>query len=189
MAFFLTDVRQLEAEAAEVDVAFQMDEETFRSFYDRTSRPLWGYLARLTGDRQLADDLLQDTYYRFLRAGGTYENEAHRRNALFRIATNLARDAHRRSLLRPRGTGQEDRLPEIPARDDVAGQHQQRADLNRALGKMKPRDRALLWLAYAEGSSHREIAAAVGVKVAGRRRQPPTMAQSGYSSMASGAIT
>ena len=32
-----------------------MDEDTFRAFYDRTSRAVWVYLARVTGDRQLAD--------------------------------------------------------------------------------------------------------------------------------------
>ena len=35
-----------------------MDEDSFRAFYDRTSRAVWVYLARVTGDRQLADDLL-----------------------------------------------------------------------------------------------------------------------------------
>ena len=167
MAQFLTDVHQLEAQAADVEVAFQMDEETFRSFYDRTSRPLWGYLARLTGNRNLADDLLQDAYYRYLRAGASYDNEAHRRNALFRIATNLARDAHRRSLVRPWMTsagGTDDALPNVAAHTDVAGEHQQKTDLDRAMQRMKPKERAMLWLAYAEGSSHREIATAVGVK-------------------------
>ena len=41
-----------------------MDEEAFRLFYQRTSRSLWAYLSRMSGDRQLADDLLQETYYR-----------------------------------------------------------------------------------------------------------------------------
>ena len=77
-----------------------MDEDTFRAFYDRTARGVWAYLARVTGDRQLADDLLQETFYRFLRAGAPYDSEAHRRNSLYRIATNLARDARRRSLVR-----------------------------------------------------------------------------------------
>src|ERR1700740_357700 len=70
---------------------FMMDEDTFRAFYQRTARGLWAYLARITGDGHLADDLLQETFYRFLRAAATYENENHRRNSLYRIATNLAR--------------------------------------------------------------------------------------------------
>src|SRR5690242_8346716 len=73
-----------------------MDEDTFRAFYDRTSRAVWVYLARVTGDRQLADDLLQDVYYRFFKSAATHTDEAHRRNSLFCIATNLARDNNRR---------------------------------------------------------------------------------------------
>jgi len=73
-----------------------MDEDTFRAFYDRTARSVWSYLARITGDRSLADDLLQESYYRFLRAERAFDSESHRRNYLFRIATNLAHDRHRR---------------------------------------------------------------------------------------------
>ena len=77
--------------ASEREALLPMDEDAFRAFYDRTSRGVWAYLARITGDRQLADDLLQETYYRFYRASATYESETHRRNSLFCIATNLAR--------------------------------------------------------------------------------------------------
>jgi RNA polymerase sigma-70 factor (ECF subfamily) len=163
----VSDVQRLEALSSREDVAFQMDEQTFRAFYDRTARPLWAYLSRITGDRQLSDDLLQDAYYRFLRADATYENEAHRRNALFRIATNLARDSHRRAQVRPLGhTNADDDVTMVAdQRVDVAGQMQTKTDLGRAMQQLKPRERALLWLAYAEGSSHREIATAVGVKL------------------------
>ncbi|MGH9351986.1 MAG: RNA polymerase sigma factor, partial [Terriglobia bacterium] len=37
-------------------------------------------------------------------------------------------------------------------------------DLNRALGRLKPREREMLWLAYAMGSSHKEIAGVLGMK-------------------------
>jgi len=154
---------EADANARDRDAVFTMDEDTFRAFYDRTSRSVWGYLARLTGDRQLADDLLQDTYYRFLRAEATYENEAHRRNALFRIATNLARDAHRRRKARPAHETHDDH--QIATGEDAAGAFERRTDLSRALEHLKPRERSLLWLAYAEGSSHREIATTLGVKV------------------------
>ena len=84
----------------DASAGFVMDEDTFRAFYERTARGVWAYLVRVTGDRQQADDLLQETFYRFLRTAATYESETHRRNSLYRIATNLARDARRRSLVR-----------------------------------------------------------------------------------------
>ena len=89
------DVRRLQAEADTADVALAMDEDAFRAFYDRTAGALWGYLSRISGDRQVADDLLQESYYRLLKATVAFESEAHRRNYLYRIATNLVRDAKR----------------------------------------------------------------------------------------------
>jgi RNA polymerase sigma-70 factor (ECF subfamily) len=159
----LSDVERLRAQVGEADNALVMDEDTFRAFYDRTSRALWAYLSRLTGDPQQADDLLQESFYRFLRAGSAFESEAHRRNSLFRIATNLARDAHRRRRVRPLFVEHQDDL--TPAAGEGHGKRvEQATDLTRAMGHLKPRDRALLWLAYAEGSSHREIATTLGVK-------------------------
>lgn len=159
----ISDVDRLTV-VAEAETALAMTEEAFRAFYDRTSRSLWGYLARLTGDPALADDLLQDTYYRFLRAGGAHENEAHRRNSLFKIATNLARDAARRRRVMPFFVA--DGAVQVTSKEDVAQRVQQSTDVGRALGAMKPRERAMLWLAYAEGSSHKEIAGVLGVKPA-----------------------
>ena len=62
------DVRRLQAEADAADVALAMDEDAFRAFYDRTAGALWGYLSRTSGDRQVADDLLQESYYRLLKS-------------------------------------------------------------------------------------------------------------------------
>jgi len=142
---------------------FVMDEDTFRAFYDRTARGVWAYLARVTGDRQLADDLLQETFYRFLRAAATYETETHRRNSLYRIATNLARDARRRSLIRAAFSLAGDDIERAPSLDD-AGATERNADFSRAMSRLKPRDRAMLWLAYAEGASHSEIADVLGLR-------------------------
>jgi RNA polymerase sigma-70 factor, ECF subfamily len=152
----LSELEQLRPSTIEADDAFQMDQDSFSSLYDRTARPLWVYLCRKTGDAQLADDLLQETYYRFLRARVDFESDAHRKNYLFRIATNLANDSFRSS--------RDEQLPENfeqSGRDRPLG-----TDLHRAMAKLKSRERDALWLAYAEGLSHKEIAEALGVKAA-----------------------
>jgi RNA polymerase sigma-70 factor (ECF subfamily) len=159
----ISDIDELSGSGA-AEVAFEMEEDAFRAFYDRTARALWAYLSRISGDSHLADDLLQETYYRFLRARAAHETEAHRRNYLFRIATNLVRDAHRRRLTTPQYLASRVDCADIPSETNDANRTEQRADLLRALGQLKPRERELLWLAYAQGSSHREISDALGVK-------------------------
>ena len=157
----------IEATSAVLDaadnVALQMDDDAFRGFYERTSRMLWVYLQRMTGDRNAADDLLQETYYRFLRAGVALETESHRRHYLFRIATNLSRDRFRRTKTQPATVTHDDttdaRLPSPDAEAARVGS----IDLTRAISQLAPRDRAMLWLAYAQGASHKEIAEVVGV--------------------------
>jgi RNA polymerase sigma-70 factor (ECF subfamily) len=154
--------RLADADAAEV--AFEMEEDAFRAFYDRTARALWAYLSRISGDPHLADDLLQETYFRFLRARVAHDTEAHRRNYLFRIATNLVHDARRRRFTTPHYVAAHDDYADIPSETNDARRTEQRTDLLRAMARLTPRERELLWLAYAQGSSHREISDALGLK-------------------------
>ena len=160
-----TTVNDLEQEQALAHCAeFAMDEDAFRAFYERTARKLWAYLARVTGDRELADDLLQETFYRFLKASGQYESELHRRNALYRIATNLACDVRRRRSASGSAVVVGDDIEHLPSTENP-GRPERRADLLRAMSQLKDRERALLWLAYAEGASHRDIADVFGLEV------------------------
>ena len=157
------DLARLQADADTADVALAMVEEAFRAFYDRTSGALWGYLSRISGDRQTADDLLQESYYRLLRARVTLDDEAHRRHYLFKIATNLARDGHRRKATTPELVGGGN--IEAAANDSGSAiRSEARLDVRRAFARLKRRERELLWLAYAQGSSHEEIGAALGLK-------------------------
>jgi RNA polymerase sigma-70 factor (ECF subfamily) len=166
----IANVDQLRAHPCETDDTLQMTEEGFRAFYDRTARSLWAYLARMTGDVHLADDLLQEAYYRFLRAQGSFENEVHRRNYLFRIATNLARDVYRRRRIEQMVLRNDqiatEQIATRPMFEDPVGASNAHTDLTRAMAKLRPRDRSLLWLAYADGFTHREIADTLGLKVA-----------------------
>jgi len=144
-----------------------MGEEEFRAFYERTARPLWSYLSRITGDSQQATDILQEAYYRFYRAGARHENEAHRRNSLFRIATNVVRDAARRSRhyeevpLESGDPGAPEPVSNTPVPERQA---EIRTDLARAMSRLRPVQRELLWLAYAQGATHDEIAGILGIR-------------------------
>jgi RNA polymerase sigma-70 factor, ECF subfamily len=158
----LTDMERLGA-FDEADRTFQMTEEAFRSFYELTARPLRVYLARMTSDDRLADDLLQETYYRFLRSTVAFENDDHRRRYLYRIATNLVHDHRRRPHVEVQPVLSADAHPAF-SDPHVAERAARRIDLQRAMARLKPRERSMLWLAYALGWSHEEIASSIGVK-------------------------
>lgn len=161
--FALTDMERAGA-FDDAERTFQMTEEEFRIFYEQTARPMWLYLARTTGDDRLADDLLQETYYRFLRTRTLFASDDHRRHYLFRIATNLVRDQWRRARTDVVEISEASGV--LEARDDhaVGDRALGRIDVTRALGQLKPRERSLLWLAYAQGFSHEEIASQLGLR-------------------------
>jgi len=142
--------------------ALGMDNEAFAAFYQRSARPLWAYLARVSGDPALADDLMQETYVRFLGAVGApsiEEGEIAQRRYLYRIATNLLRDYWRK----PRPASIEELPESFFCVSHQAGTQETHALLAPAMAQMKPRERQLLWLAHAEGYSHREIAEITGL--------------------------
>ncbi len=149
---------------ATAERTFQMDEEGFGGFYERTSRPLWLYLARSSGDPRLADDLLHEAYYRVLRSGTAFESDDHCRHYLFRVATNLVRDGRRRHVTQPLSSTAADESLVDDASQRSTARAVARLDLQRALGRLSTRERSLLWLAYVEGCTHDEIAATHGVK-------------------------
>jgi RNA polymerase sigma-70 factor (ECF subfamily) len=145
-----------------------MDSDAFAAFYERSARPLWAYLARVSSDPALADDLMQESFVRFLSADRPprlEDGEVASRRYLFRIATNLLRDHWRR----PSSPSLEELPEEFFATAQNASQADSAAMLIPALAQMKPRERQLLWLAHAEGYSHKEIAEVTGLAQASIR--------------------
>jgi RNA polymerase sigma-70 factor (ECF subfamily) len=133
-----------------------MDEAKFDAFYRANAASLWSYLYRMTGDASAADDLLQKAFFRFLRANPVVESDEHMRRWLFRTATNLAMDHFREAKkVRERST-----IDTAGAARDMDLRH----DIKRIFSELKPRERALLWLAHVEESDHQEIGDALGVK-------------------------
>lgn len=133
-----------------------MEEQAFSALYEATAKPLWRYIAHVSGRQDVADDVLQECYFRLLRSGKSEMNLADARPYLFRIAANLLHDRWRRGGELPLEDGDEPAIETHPERGP---------DTARMLRRLKPRARQLLWLAYMEEMTHREIAAVTGLNV------------------------
>lgn len=139
-----------------------MDEESFHAFYEQTARNLRAYLRAMLTDQNMVDDLLQESYFRLLKAALPDSLElAHRKNYLYRIATNLLHD-HRRSH-------QPEQLLDDPLAVGVTISQDTVHDIGRAFARLKTRERNLLWMAYVERLSHNEIAEVLRIGAASVR--------------------
>jgi RNA polymerase sigma-70 factor, ECF subfamily len=150
--------RALTAESVD-DAGRLMDEEAFRAIHSRTAAPLRAYAARTLGSAADADDIVQESYLRFLRMPAAVEDPPHVRALLFRIASNLMVD-HWRRRRRERDLVDQGAAPARVSDSDVP----LGLDLARTFEKLPPRERAMMWLAHVEGASHRDIAAALGLR-------------------------
>lgn len=133
-----------------------MEDQLFETIYEQTARPVWAYVARITGDPSAADDILQETYLRFLRASNSPTDAGQARSYLYKIATNLVYDRHR-SLSR-RG--------ETEIFDTSTTTESAFADIefSQVFSQLNEQERVLLWLAYVEGHDHQEIGKIANVK-------------------------
>ena len=137
-----------------------MEDHLVRQAFAAHSASLHRYASRLTGDPDLAEDLVQDAFIRYARQAGILSDKAW----LFRVVSNLAcnasrADGRRRGLLgRVRFRQPMADLP--PGPDEAYEKKELRSLVREALNRMPERDRVLL-LMREEGFTHAEIAAAV----------------------------
>jgi len=78
----------------------QGDTEAFRSLIARHHEDLLRFLVRLTGDRQAADDIFQETFLQVHISADTFDTSRRFKPWLFTIAANKARDLLRKRVRR-----------------------------------------------------------------------------------------
>lgn len=144
---------------ADAEVAHGFSEAEFRRFYEQTARPLRAWLRRVAACDQV-DDIAQEAYLRLLRTEARDLPVDERRAYLYRVATNLVNDAWR-ARQRQGGAAVALDADALRAPAEAPGDA---IDVRRALAGLRLRERTLLWLAYVERASHREIASALEVK-------------------------
>ncbi len=164
-------------EQAELDAllhrARQQDAEAFSALVDAYSPRVYGLLFQLTHSRDVADDLLQETFLRVVRMIGEYQECGRFEAWLFRIAANLARDRARQGIRRG-NTANLDAVTDDPrygARfadpadlpDEVISRREAAARLENGLQQLSEPEREILLLRHYSELSFREIADLLGV--------------------------
>lgn len=142
-----------------ISAMVMMNESEFENFYNEHSRPLWGYVRRIANSAEIADDVVQESFLRFL--GAAIREDTNRRAYLYRIATNLVYDNFRRGKREmSRHSYSDSDMKEESAYEPFAPE----SDIGKVFDKLKTQERALLWLAYVEGHDHTEVAEMLGLK-------------------------
>ena len=151
-------------DAATVDLARAGDTTAFTRLFDTYHGPITGYLLRLTGNREVADDLAQETFLRVLRALPDTDEDLHFRPWLYRIATNLANSWFRRKRLRTWLPLPSFLLDSEPGSDprlaDQLGEHDQ---IRRAFQNIGQTHASILLLRHSQHLTLQECAEALGI--------------------------
>lgn len=155
-----------------VEAARRGEELAHRDLLRRYERPIFSLIFRMVRDRELAEDLSQETFVKALNALDSYRPEFKFSSWIFKIANNAAIDQLRRRQLdtlsldgAPNaetpdaieatalqiGSGQESPLEEVEAREIGSA-------VEVAIGKLRPEYRSCIMLRHVEGLAYEEIA-------------------------------
>ena len=131
--------------------------------FERYHRALYRYFIHLSGDRDLSEDLAQETFFRVLKHRDTYDARRPFSPWMYQIARNLYMDQMRRRKL--------ESIPENldPAFHDEAdeklGHEQELVLLRRALSRLPQEKREVLILSRFQNMKYEEIATVLGCEV------------------------
>ena len=165
----------LDTDKSLIDAHIGGDRTAFGELVRRYGDGLLGYLVRMTGNREQAEDLFQETFKRVHEKGHTFRGDGFK-SWLFTIATRVAIDGLRCRKRRPvvslnRNVGCSgggcDELGAVTAADcrdpsQEAIQADQKEQVRRAVEELPNKQRATLVLAYYQQLSYPEVAAVLG---------------------------
>jgi len=151
---------EIHVSAAELDAARAGDLAARSALFERVASPTLGIIRRLVAQRAMAEDLLQDTLIAMFEHLADYRGEAPFGVWVRSIAVSRCLMAFRSPWHRAR-VALESWTEESWAGPPEAEAHtSDLIDLDRALARLSPVTRAVVWLYDVEGWSHEEIAKA-----------------------------
>jgi RNA polymerase sigma-70 factor, ECF subfamily len=136
------------------------------ALFDRYHVALFDFLNRMTGRRDVAEDLVQEVFLRILKYRATYRDDARFETWVFRIARNARADYFmKRESLEPLSEEALARPDGAPGPDGELERQGQAALLRRALMHLREDRRELIILARYRGMKYEAIAELLGVDI------------------------
>src|SRR5262249_41353381 len=151
--------------APDEDVMLQVRDgagEMLGVLFDRYQTPLFNFYSKLTGDRTLSEDLVQEVFLRILKYRKSYQPGTHFRAWIYQIARN-ARIDHFRKFPREPAFHPAMLPPVFPA--DSAQEEQEVHLLQRALQQLPQEKREILLLSRFQELKYEEIANLLGCEL------------------------
>jgi RNA polymerase sigma-70 factor (ECF subfamily) len=168
-----------EALSAAIQGAQRGDSACLDRLVEHFAGRIFGFLYRMTGSRQDAEDLMQEVFVRLVRMIGVYQHDGRFEAWLFRIAANLARDRVRKLSRSPRllalveSDAESGSLSGVTSMDDLASAdepvdaglvREESVDaLHAALNELPASEREVIMLRHFSQMTFKEIAEATGV--------------------------
>jgi len=153
------------SDAALVHRLLQKDVRAFEQLYDRHARIVYGLVLRILQQASTAEEVVQDIFLQLWRNAGQYQSD---RGPfvpwLLTLARNRALDNLRLKSERQRRREDQSDLPSIAQVPEYekALDEKRRAEVVRSLlGSLTAQQKKAIEMAYFEGLSHSEIAAAL----------------------------
>jgi RNA polymerase sigma factor (sigma-70 family) len=149
---------------ADEDLMLQVrtgEAEMLGVLFDRYQTPLYNFYTKMTQDRVLSEDLVQDVFLRILRYRQTYRPGTPFRAWIYQIARNARLDAVRK--VKPEAPMLAE--PAAPAATDSVQQKQEAQLLQRALMQLPEDKREILILSRFQELKYEEIAGMLGCEV------------------------
>jgi len=146
------------------------DRSAFGVLIDRHKDPVVNYLTKLTGNRSNAEDAAQETFVKLFHAAPRYREQGQFSAFLYRIATNLVRQEHRRRRRWQIVSGALTRRVRVTAEDPEAANHdllrrEMGRELVMALACLPLRYRVPLVLRDVQGWAYGDIARLTGSRL------------------------
>jgi len=160
-----------------VRLCLRSDERAARELVERFERPVFSLIYRMVRDRELAEDLAQETFVRTFNNLGRYDRSYKFSSWLFKIAYNLTVDHLRRKQVRTISMhGSPDAVTaerqeatsltlesEEESPEEVLASRQLAGYMERAIARLRPEYRTAILLRHVEGRAYEDISDIMGV--------------------------